>query len=139
MPKIIQWIQHDPNLAEELRTNIPSNWQNTAKYLWVRSNTQGFMPCKLLNDLGSDLLQLTTQKNESLTLKKAKYDKPGMTFPLLDVDLLGLAFDDLVNLDELNEATILIPRSWPPGPRSKPRAKNKKKTKPGNKNNATKK
>lgn len=107
VPKIIQWIQHDPNLAEELRTNIPSNWQNTAKYLWVRSKTQGFMPCKLLNDLGSDLLQLTTQKNESLTLKKAKYDKPGMTFPLLDVDLLGLAFDDLVNLDELNEATIL--------------------------------
>ena len=40
-------------------------------------------------------------------MKKKKYEKPGMYFPLLDPKLLGTVFDDLVNLDELNEATIL--------------------------------
>ena len=106
VPKIIQWTQHDPLLAEELKTNIPS-WNTTGNYIFVKDPEKGFIPCMLSNELGSDPLQVVTDKGVSLSIKKSKYDQPGMTFPLLDPKILGNAFDDLVNLDELNEATIL--------------------------------
>ena len=106
VPKIIQWTQHDPLLAEELKTNIPS-WSTIGNYIFVKDPEKGFIPCMLSNELGSDPLQVVTDKGVSLSIKKSKYDQPGMTFPLLDPKILGNAFDDLVNLDELNEATIL--------------------------------
>ena len=110
VPKIIQWTQHDPILAEELKTNIPSWSSATADstFIFVKDADRGFIPCLLCNTLGSAPLQLVTDKGTTLTIKKTKYhDKPGMMFPLLDPKMLGNAFDDLVNLDELNEATIL--------------------------------
>ena len=109
VPRVIQWTQHDPILAEELKGNVPSTWSNAqaSKFLFLRDPDCGFVPCLLKNDMGSDPLEYVTNEGRSMTMKKKKYEKPGMYFPLLDPKLLGTVFDDLVNLDELNEATIL--------------------------------
>jgi myosin heavy subunit len=108
VPKILQWTQHDPNLAEEIKSsNVPSGWTANAKYIFLRDSNNGFVPCKLTNDIGCDPLTCVTSENESLSIKKSKYDKPAMFFPFTNPASLGIAFDDLVNLDDLNEATIL--------------------------------
>ena len=74
---------------------------------FVRDEEEGYIAAKRSAD-GSQL-QFTDGSGSTVRVKQSRLDRggPNFTIALSSPSVLGLAFDDLVNLDELNEATIL--------------------------------
>ena len=111
MPPVLRWVQHDPALAEEIKALVPTFGGEDAgasapEYCFVRDEEEGYIAAKRSAD-GSQL-QFTDGSGSTFRVKQSRLDRGGPNFTIaLSPSVLGLAFDDLVNLDELNEATIL--------------------------------
>ena len=113
LPSILRWTQHDPTLEKEIKSLVPafgrspsesSGADSSEEYCFVRHKEHGYVPARRNGEL-----QFIAADGSQFSVKSSAVMKGGDGFfiPLSSPDVLGLAFDDMVNLDELNEATIL--------------------------------